>query len=212
MSMYGLPKPRNHCQKSLWASFFFFFFFVGFLRTPRGEGNGTPLQNSCLENPMGRRAWKAAVHGVMKSDFTFTFLYHALEKEMATHSSVLAWRFPGMEEPGGLPSMGSHRVTHDWSNLAATMLKRTWGFFSPYFYSNKADVVFGSISLAKSFSFSGFQSSSLNSLCNWSSCVNILYIYNFQIVYGLWQLFSTLTNIEIMWKLLFSKNNPCSSS
>ena len=138
--------------------------------------------------------------------------FHALEKAMATHSSVHAWRIPGMGVPGGLPSMGSHRVTHDWSNLAATMLKRTWGFFSPYFYSNKADVVFGSISLAKSFSFSGFQSSSLNSLCNWSSCVNILYIYNFQIVYGLWQLFSTLTNIEIMWKLLFSKNNPCSSS
>ena len=83
-----------------------------------GEGNGTPLQYPCLENPMDGGAWWAAVHGVMKSwtqlsDFTFTFYFHALEKEMATHSSVLAWRIPGMGEPGGLPSMGSHRVGHD---------------------------------------------------------------------------------------------------
>ena len=90
----------------------------------RGEGNGTPLQCSCLENPMDGGAWWAAVYGVAKSqtrlsDFTFTFLFHALEKEMATHSSVLAWRTPGMGEPGGLPSMGSHRVRHDWSDLAA---------------------------------------------------------------------------------------------
>ena len=89
-----------------------------------GEGNGTPLQYSCLENPMGRGAWWAAVHGVTNSqtwlsDFTFTFHFHALEKEMATHSSVLAWRIPGMGEPGGLPPMGSHRVRHDWSDLAA---------------------------------------------------------------------------------------------
>ena len=67
-------------------------------------------------------AWKAAVHGVAEgwtqlSDFTFTFHFHALEKEMATHSSVLAWRIPGMGEPGGLLSMGSHRVRHDWSGL-----------------------------------------------------------------------------------------------
>ena len=86
-------------------------------RSP-GEGNGTPLQYSCLENPMDGGAWWAAVHGVAGSrtrlsDFTFTFLFHALEKEMATHSSVLAWRIPGMGEPGGLPSMGSHRVGHD---------------------------------------------------------------------------------------------------
>ena len=65
-----------------------------------------------------------AVHGVAKSrtrlsDFTFTFHFHALEEEMATHSSVLAWRIPGTGEPGGLPSMGLHRVGHDWSNLAA---------------------------------------------------------------------------------------------
>ena len=83
-----------------------------------GEGNGTPLQYSCLENPMDRGAWWATVHGVAKSwtrlsDFTFTFPFHALEKEMATHSSVLAWRIPGTVEPGGLPSMGSHRVGHD---------------------------------------------------------------------------------------------------
>ena len=73
------------------------------------------------ENPMGRGAWQAAVHGIAKSrtrlsDFTFSFHFHALEKEMATHSSVLAWRIPGIGEPGGLPSMGSHRVGHDWSD------------------------------------------------------------------------------------------------
>ena len=87
---------------------YIFFFF--------GEGNGTPLQYSCLENPMDGGAWWAAVHGVAKSrlsDLTFTFHFSALEKEMATHSSVLAWRIPGMGEPGGLPSMGSHRVRHD---------------------------------------------------------------------------------------------------
>ena len=83
-----------------------------------GEGNGTPLQYSCLENPMDGGAWKAAVHGVAEgwtrlSDLTFTFHFPALEKEMATHSSVLAWRIPGTGEPGGPPSMGSHRVGHD---------------------------------------------------------------------------------------------------
>ena len=83
-----------------------------------GEGNGTPLQYSCLENPMDGGAWWAAVHGVAKSwtrlsDFTFTFHFHVLEKETATHSSVLACRIPGMAEPGGLPSMGSYRVGHN---------------------------------------------------------------------------------------------------
>ena len=82
------------------------------------EGNGTPLQYSCLENPMDGGAWWAAVHGVAKSprrlsDFTFTFHFHELEKEMATHFSVLAWRIPGTGDPGGLPSMGPHRVGHD---------------------------------------------------------------------------------------------------
>ena len=85
-----------------------------------GEGDGIPLQYSCLD----RGAWYTAVHGGAKSrtqlsDFTFTFHFHALEKEMATHSSVLAWRNPGTEEPGGLLSMGLHRVGHDWSDLEA---------------------------------------------------------------------------------------------
>ena len=83
-----------------------------------GEGNDTPLQYFCLENPKDGGAWWAAVHGVPASrtrlsNFTFTFHFHALEKEMATYSSVLAWRIPGTEEPGGLPSMGSHRGGHD---------------------------------------------------------------------------------------------------
>ena len=89
-----------------------------------GEGNGTPLQYSCLENPMDGGAWWATIHGVAKSqtqlsDFTFTFPFRASEKEMATHSSVLALRIPETGEPGGLPSMGLHRVWHDWSDLAA---------------------------------------------------------------------------------------------
>ena len=97
----------------------------GFKTFPRvGEGNGTPLQYSCLENPMDGGAWWAAVHGVAKSqiwlsDFPFTFHFHALEKEMATHSSVVAWRIPATGEPGGLPSVGSLRVGRDWSDLAA---------------------------------------------------------------------------------------------
>ena len=103
--------PENF-KWSLWFSF--------------GEGNGNPLQYSCLENPMSRGAWWAAVHGVSKSrtwlsDFTFTFHCHALEKEMAAHPSVLAWRIPGRAEPGGLLSMGSHRVRHDWSDLAVAV-------------------------------------------------------------------------------------------
>ena len=95
-----------------------------YLQLKSGKGHGNPLQYSCLENPMDGGARWAAVHGVAKSrtwlgDFTFTFHFYALEKEMATHSSVLAWRIPGTVEPGGLPSMGSHRVGHDWSDLAA---------------------------------------------------------------------------------------------
>ena len=83
-----------------------------------GEGNGTPLQFFCLENPTDEGAWKAIVHGVTEgwtglSEFTFTFHFPALEKETATHSSVLAWRIPATGEPGGLPSVGSHRVRHD---------------------------------------------------------------------------------------------------
>ena len=82
-----------------------------------GEGNGTPLQYPCLENPWTEEPGRLQSMGSRRvghdSDFTFTFRFHALEKEMATHSSVLAWRIPGMVEPGGLPSMESHRVGHD---------------------------------------------------------------------------------------------------
>ena len=97
----------------------------GLGRSP-GGGHGNLLQYSCLGNPMDRGAWWAAVHGVAKSqtwlsDFALTFHFHTLEKEMATHSSVLAWRSPGTGEPGGLPSMGLHRVGHDWSDLAVAV-------------------------------------------------------------------------------------------
>ena len=81
-----------------------------------GEGNGNPLQYSCLENPMDRGAWWAAVSEVAQSRTRLKrlhFHFHAMEKEMATHSSVLAWRIPETGEPGGLPSLGSHRVGHD---------------------------------------------------------------------------------------------------
>ena len=98
--------------------YFQFKIYLLFSRTYNGEGNGTPPQCSCLENPMDGGARQAAVHGVAEgrtrlSDFTFTFHFHALEKERATHSSVLAWRIPGTWKPGGLPSMVSHRVRHD---------------------------------------------------------------------------------------------------
>ena len=104
--------------------FFFLFPIWESLRMFFGEGNDTLLQYSCLKNPMDGGAWWAAVHGVTKSwtwlsDFTFTFHFHALEKDKATHSSVLAWRIPGTGEPGGRPSVGSYRVGHDWSDLAA---------------------------------------------------------------------------------------------
>jgi len=123
-----LQKARGYCQSSLVETkpmvprkTFILFTNISGLN---GEGDGTPLQYSCLENPMDGGAWEAAVHGVARSqtrlsNFTFTFHFHALEKEMATHSSVLAWRIPGTGEPGGLPSMGSHKVRHDWSDLAA---------------------------------------------------------------------------------------------
>ena len=113
------------------------------------KGSGIPLQYSCLENPMDRGTWKAAVHGVAEgrtrlSDFPFTFHFHALEKEMATHSSVLAWKIPGTREPGGLLSMGLHRVGHDWSNLAAVAARcfLTSYFCIPVPYNEK-DIFFG---------------------------------------------------------------------
>ena len=97
---------------------FIIFYTFQLPMTIPGEGNGKPLQYSCLENPMDGGAWWATVHGVtmsrsLLSNFTFTFHFHEMEKEMATHSSVLAWRIPGTAEPGGLLSMGSHRVRHD---------------------------------------------------------------------------------------------------
>ena len=111
--------PRG-CEESVTTERLNFHFSLSCI----GEGNGNPLQCSCLENPRDGGAWWAAVCGVAQSrtrlsDFTFAFHFHALEKEMATHSSALAWRIPWTEEPGGLPSMGSHRVRHGRSNLAA---------------------------------------------------------------------------------------------
>ena len=113
----GVQKDRTMTALIFWG------LRIRHIRLRFREGNGSPLQYCCLENPMDREAWWAAVHGVAKSwtrlsDFTFTFHFHALEKEMATHS-VLAWRIPGTGEPGGLLSVGLHRVGHDWSNLAA---------------------------------------------------------------------------------------------
>ena len=91
-----------------------------------GEGNADPLQYSCLENPLDGGAWWAAIHGVAKSrtrldNFTFTFHSPALEKAMPTHSSTLVWKIPWMEEPCRLPTMGLHRVGHDWSYSAAAL-------------------------------------------------------------------------------------------
>ena len=137
-----LNPPIVNCIRGYYSGVFLLFMHI------HGEGNGTPLQYSCLENPIDGGAWKATVHGVTKSqtwlrDFTFTFYFHELEKEMETHSSVLAWKIPGTEEPGGLPSMGSHRVGHDWSDLAAAactfmMLTKNLSppFFRPYIFSD----------------------------------------------------------------------------
>ena len=113
----ALQRVRHHWAAKTFTSF-------SWSITLQRRGQWHPLQSSCLENPMDGGAWEATGHGVAKSqtrlsDFTFTFHFHALEKELATHSSVLAWRIPGTGEPGGLPSVGSHRVGHDWSDLAA---------------------------------------------------------------------------------------------
>ena len=118
-----------------------------------GEGNGTPFQYSCLENPMDGGAWKAAVHGVAEgqtqlSDFTFPFHFHALEKEMATHSSVLAWGIPGTGDPGGLLSMGSYRVGHNWSDLAAGIISNLLEHSCLNKVSKDLPLIFHSIQLA----------------------------------------------------------------
>ena len=115
----GLPSMGSHRVRHDWSDL-----AAAAAALFTREGNGTPLQYSCLENPMDGGASWAAVHVVAKSrtrlsDFTFTFHFHALEKEMATHSSVLAWRIPGTGLCGGLRSTGSHRVEQDWSDLAA---------------------------------------------------------------------------------------------
>ena len=90
-----------------------------------GEGTGNLLQYSCLENPMDRGAWQAAVHGFAKSqtglsNFTFTCHFHALEKEMATHSRVLAWRIPGMGEPGGVYGVAQRRTQLKWLSSSSS--------------------------------------------------------------------------------------------
>ena len=112
------------CQVFLFATSSISKFYLEIHKHTSGEGSGNPLQYSHPETPMGGGAWSAAVHGVAKSrtrlsDFTFTFHFPALEKEMAGHSSVLAWRIPGTGEPDGLQSMGSRGVGHDWSDWAA---------------------------------------------------------------------------------------------
>ena len=96
-----------------------------------GEGDGSSLQYFCLENPVDGGAWWAAVHGVAKSqarlrDFTFTSYFNALEKAMAPHSSSPAWKIPWTEEPGGLQSMGSLRVRHDWETSLSLLTFMHW--------------------------------------------------------------------------------------
>ena len=122
------PRFRSSASQHFWGgtSLPLFLWWVNcvFAHFLFGESNGNPLHYSCLENSMDGGAWWAIVHGVAKSwtrlsDFTFTFHFHALEKEMATHSTILAWRIPWTEEPVRLPSMRSHRVGHDWCDLAA---------------------------------------------------------------------------------------------
>ena len=113
-----MPDTRLGTSYLLFLNILIFCIYLFGCAGSYGEGNGTPLQYSFLENPMDGGVWWAAVDGVAKSptrlsDFPFTFHFYTLEKEMATHSSVLAWKIPGTREPGGLPSMESHRVGHD---------------------------------------------------------------------------------------------------
>ena len=117
-----------------------------------GEGDGTPLQYSCLENPMDGGAWGASVHGVAEGrtrlrDFTFTFHFHALEKEMATHSSVLAWRIPGT---------GSLVGCRLWGHIGSDTTEETWqqqSFGNSCFFDDPTDVgdlISGSSAFSKS--------------------------------------------------------------
>ena len=130
---FFLPEPRMFYFPSLSSTLHRFCSVISYNSIEvwkTVKANGNPLQYSCLENPTDGGAWKATVHGVAEgrtrlSDFTFTFHFLALEKEMATHSSVLAWRIPGTGEPDGLPSVGLHRVGHDWSDLAAVAVYPT---------------------------------------------------------------------------------------
>ena len=175
------------------------------LHSHHREGNDTPLQYSCLENPMDGGAWWAAVHGVTKSwtrlsDFTFTFHFQALEKEMATHSSSLAWRIPRTGEPGGLLSMGLHRVGHDWSDLAAAAAafpstrhaRIILHLFLKVFSISIKDYVSPLEYLNKNFlKREHFLRLIAHCLVKWSWYIKI-YIYFFPSSYGLWDL-SSLT-------------------
>ena len=132
----------------------------------------TPLQYFCLENPMDGGAWWAAVHGIIGSDTSkqlpFTFHFHALEKEMATHSSVLAWSILGTGKPGGLPSMGSHRVGHNWSDLTAAAAAIS-------FPNHCTNLHFNSIVLC----FRCFATLPLGLLCNFLLINKVAYIFTF---------------------------------
>ena len=126
MFTFNVTSDFKRSKLSHFQFSYYFIFFSYFLRGSWSfrEGNGNPFWYSCLENPMDAGAWWAAVHGVTKSRIwlsNFTFHFHALEKGMATHSSVLAWRIQRTAEPGGLPSVGSHRVGHDLRDLAVAV-------------------------------------------------------------------------------------------
>ena len=118
--------PCFHWDLSGFSGRIYIYIYINFgsTRSSLWRRQWNPLQYSCLENPMNWGAWKAAVHKVAEgqtglNNFTFNFHFHSLEKKVATHSTVLAWRIPWVGKPDGLPSMGSHRVGHDWSDLAA---------------------------------------------------------------------------------------------
>ena len=119
-SHLGVGPPLGHQPSSLPSS------YIPETSHQKGEGHGNPLLYSCLENPVDRGALWAAIHGVTQSRTWLKQLrIHALEEKMATRSSILAWRIPETGDPGGLPSMGSHKVEHNWSNLAAAALQKS---------------------------------------------------------------------------------------